>query len=95
VLFVGTWVQGMILFGVKPADAKLWVPSLPSLQNKPIGVFCTYAFNPRNSLNVLGDMLKARGATIVGQKAFHRNKPGDGARRFVESVLQSAKKSAA
>ena len=28
-LFIGTWVQGFILFGVKPAGATLWVPSLP------------------------------------------------------------------
>src|SRR5215213_7035809 len=56
VLFVGTWVHGLILFGVHPAGAELWVPALPSLEGKPIGIFCTYAFNPRASLQTLGDM---------------------------------------
>jgi flavodoxin len=89
VLFVGTWVHGLILFGVRPAGAELWVPSLPSLQGKPVGIFCTYAFNPRGSLQILGKMLEARGASIVGQHAFHRRQPAEGAVPFVQSVLQS------
>jgi flavodoxin len=92
VLFVGTWVHGLILFGIRPAGADLWVPALPSLEGKPIGVFCTYAFNPRYSLRTLGDMLAARGATILGQHAFHRSNPQDGAQAFVETVLQSAER---
>jgi flavodoxin len=86
-LFIGTWIQGFILFGVKPAGATLWVPALPSLQGKPVGVFCTYAFNPRGSLQALGDLLTAKGARIVGQRAFHRSQPGEGAGAFVKSVL--------
>jgi hypothetical protein len=88
-LFIGTWVHGLILFGVRPAGAELWVPSLPSLEGKPIGIFCTYAFNPRASLQTLGDMLVARGAAIIGQHAFHRRRPSDGVKPFVQDVLQS------
>jgi flavodoxin len=88
-LFVGTWVQGLILFGVRPAGAELWVPALPSLAGKPVGVFCTYAFNPRGSLPALGAMLAARGATILGQHAFHRSRPSAGVERFTQSVLHS------
>lgn len=87
VLFIGTWVHGLILFGVRPAEAELWVPSLPSLEGKPIGVFCTYAFNPRGSLKKLGAMLEERGATIVGEKAFHRSRSDEGSEAFVEAVL--------
>jgi flavodoxin len=90
VLFVGTWVQGFILFGVRPAGAELWVSALPSLQGKPVGVFCTYAFHPRGSLQALGALLARRGAAIVGERAFHRSRPGDGAAAFVQRVLQSA-----
>lgn len=86
-LFVGTWVSGLILFGVKPAGAELWVPALPSLNGKRVGVFCTYAFNPRESLFTLGEMLKSRGATVVGEHAFHRSRPTEGAAQFVHSVL--------
>lgn len=92
VLFVGTWVQGFILFGVKPAGADLWVRALPSLDGKPVGVFCTYAFNPRGSLRMLGDLLTAKGAIILGQRAFHRSRTADGAEQFVESILQPAER---
>lgn len=91
-LFVGTWVQGLILFGVKPAGAELWVPALPSLDGKPIGVFCTYAFNPRGSLRMLGDLLAAQGGTILGQRAFHRSRTDEGAEAFVQSILQAAER---
>lgn len=89
VLFIGTWVQGFILFGVKPADATLWVRSLPSLANKPTGIFCTYMFNPRGSLNKLASMLQEKGATIVGQQAFNRNRLTAGSEAFVQRVLQA------
>lgn len=89
-LFIGTWVQGFILFGVKPAGAELWVPSLPSLASKPVGIFCTYAFNPRGSLRALEAMLEARGATVVSQRAFHRSQPDNGTEFFVREVLGAA-----
>ena len=95
VLFIGTWVQGFVLFGVKPAGAELWVPALPSLEGKPIGIFCTYAFNPRTSLSTLGTMLTVRGAMILGQRAFHRNHPGNGVESFVQNILQQAERALA
>jgi hypothetical protein len=86
-LFIGTWVQGFILFGVKPAGADLWVPALPALKDKPVAVFCTYAFNPRRSLDRLSNLLVARGASIVGKRAFHRRRPGDGVGDFARQML--------
>lgn len=89
-LFIGTWVQGFILFGVKPAGADLWIPALPMLTGKPIAIFCTYAFHPRHSLKRMSDLLKARGATIVSQQAFHRRRQlGDGAEAFVQQALSA------
>jgi hypothetical protein len=95
VLLVGTWIQGFILFDVRPAGAELWVKALPSLGGKPVGVFCTYAFHPRGSLQALGTLLTGRGATIAGERAFHRRRPGDGAAAFVQHVLQAAEHAAA
>lgn len=88
-LFIGTWIQGFILFGVKPAGAELWVPALPTLVGKPVAVFCTYAFHPRGSLDRLGDLLRARGAIVVSQQAFHRRRPSNGTEVFVRQVLSS------
>jgi flavodoxin len=88
-LFIGTWVQGFILFGVKPAGADLWVRAIPSPEGKPVAVFCTYAVNPRGSLQKLSGLLSARGARVVGQRAFHRSRLHEGVEPFVHSVLQS------
>lgn len=93
-LFVGTWVQGLILFGVRPAGARKWVPTLPPLAGKPIAVFCTFAVNPRGALRLLGDLLMERGATIMGEHAFRHSQPDEGAEQFVKGVLDAARVSA-
>jgi len=90
VLFVGVWVQGYILLGVKPAGAALWAPALPPLAGKPIGVFCTYLFSPQGSLRQLSALLEARGGRVVAQRAFRRTNPGAGAEQFARQALQAA-----
>lgn len=90
VIFVGTWVHGLVLFGVRPAGADLWVPALPSLQGKPVGIFCTYKFNPRSTLRMLSKLLEAHGASIRGQHAFQRDHVDDGLESFVQQVIVSA-----
>lgn len=88
-LFIGTWVQGFILFGVKPAAAELWVAALPALTGKSVAVFCTYAFNPRRSLDRLSALLTARGAKVIAKQAFQRNRLDAGVSEFVQRALAS------
>lgn len=88
-LFIGTWVHGMILFNVRPANAELWVKSLPDLRGKPVATFCTYAFNPRKSLTLLNDLLQQRGAKIVGQQAFQRDRLDANIEGFVTGVIDA------
>lgn len=90
VIFVGTWVHGLVLFGVRPAGADLWVPALPSFEGKPVGIFCTYMFNPRSSLQMLSKLLEAQGASIRGQHALQRDHVDDGLEAFVEEIIISA-----
>ena len=92
-LFIGTWIQGFILFGVKPAGADLWVRALPPLDGKPVAIFCTYAFSPRSSLDKLAGMLSARGAHAIAQQAFHRRRLTEGVDAFVLKVLQAVDQS--
>lgn len=87
-IFLGTWVHGMILFNVRPAGADLWVKNLPDFHQKPVALFCTYAFNPRNSLKMLGDLLKGRGARIIDQQAFHQKRLTTGLDAFVDRTLK-------
>lgn len=90
-LFVGTWIQGFILFGVKPAGADLWVSALPSLEGKPVALFCTYAFNPHNSLDKLKRMLENKGATVIAQQAFQRDQSTNDAQSFAARTLEARK----
>jgi flavodoxin len=87
VLFVGTWVKGHFFFNVAPARAQELIPNLPPLDGKPVGVFCTYLFNPRGSLKTLGAMLEALGAMVVGERAFRRSRTSEGVEAFVRGVL--------
>jgi uroporphyrinogen-III synthase len=87
-LFVGSRVEGFILFGVGPAKAaRRWLAAIPSLPGIRAGVFCTYAFHPRGTLDVLARGLEARGARVLARHAFRRRDPTAGAESFVDAVL--------
>ena len=90
-IIVGTWVEGFILFGVHPARAaSSWISALPSLTGKSVSVFCTYAVNPRNSLDELKHGLESRGAKIGASQAFHRSRTEEGIGTFVDAALSVA-----
>ena len=92
-LFVGSWVDGFILFGVGPARAaERWLAALPPLDGVKAGVFCTYAFNPRGTLDILTSRLEARGAQVVARHAFNRRAPEAGAERFAREVLATTER---
>lgn len=88
-VFVGTWVHGWILFGVRPAGAEKWVPMLPSLAGKPVGAFLTYAFYPWGALRSFSAMLQTRGADVRAERAFHRSRLSAGVEEFVQGVIGS------
>ncbi|MHB8296178.1 MAG: flavodoxin family protein [Acidimicrobiales bacterium] len=72
-LVIGSWVDGMILFGVKPArPARQWLAALPSLQGKAAVAFCTYAVDPKSSLTQMTRALEDKRAKVVGTLGFGR-----------------------
>jgi menaquinone-dependent protoporphyrinogen IX oxidase len=88
VVFVGTWVDGLVVFGQRPGRAsRLW--KLPVLDHKPVAVFCTYAINAGRALDKTADILRAKGARIVGAQQFRRDRIEQGVAEFVDEVLQS------
>ncbi len=88
-LLVGTWVEGYILFGVRPARAaRAWISGLPTLSQVPAAVFCTYAFHPRGALAELRRGLEAHGANVLAEHAFHRRRPEVDVRAFVHGFLE-------
>jgi len=85
---IGSWVEGFVLFAVKPARAATrWLDQAPSLAGKPVGVFVTYAVNPRGSLGLLRSGVEARGGKVVAEHSSRRQDPEAGAADFAHRLV--------
>jgi glutamate synthase (NADPH/NADH) small chain len=70
-LIVGTWVEGLIIAKVGPAQGVLeWIESLPLLGGMPVGLFCTYGFSPGRTLEMMQRAVEARGGQVRAKEAF-------------------------
>lgn len=87
VIIVGTWCGGLFFFGQHPGGASKIAAELPDLWDKATFAFVSYAHNPGQAAEKLGDVLEAMGAVNLGVGTIHRNNIEDDARVFVEEVL--------
>jgi len=85
-VIVGSWTDGLFLFGQKPASAGR-LSQLPFLSGKNAAVFCTYALETGKTLEKLESIIQDRGANVIGGMAIRRNKLEEGSAEFVERVL--------
>ena len=85
VAFIGTWVDGLVLFGQRPGRAAR-LRKLPVLDRKPVAVFCTYAINAGHALDKTAALLETKGAMIVGRHQFRRDRLEQGVAAFVDDV---------
>jgi flavodoxin len=88
-LVVGTWVAGLIVFGVGPAPGT-WdaIERLPDLEGRPTIVYCTCGFSPRATLHTLSGWLERRGADVVGRATFRRKKSLARVPAAVDAILE-------
>ena len=86
VVFVGTWVDGVIVAGHRPGGAGR-INRLPSLWNKPVATFCTYAIHAGSALRQLNGLLEAKGAHVVASEKFRRGRLDQGLDAFVDEAL--------
>jgi flavodoxin len=86
IVLVGTWVHGLIVVGVTPWGLTA-ISNLPAMQGKKAAVFCTFAVNPRRSLERLTGAVEATGASVVGGLALHRAKLAAHAEEFAERLI--------
>ena len=93
VAFVGTWVDGLVLFGQRPGRAGR-LRKLPVLDRKPVAVFCTYAINAGKALDKTAALLEGKGAVIVGRRQFRRDRLEQGVAEFVDDVRRAVSSSA-
>jgi flavodoxin len=85
-VFVGTWVDGVILFGHRPGGAKA-LRRMPTLSGKHVAVFNTYAVHQGGMLKKLARMLRRQGATVVASCGFRRTDLQAGLKEFVADAL--------
>ena len=85
-VIVGSWTDGLFLFGQKPASAGR-LSQLPFLTGKKAAVFCTYAIDTGKTLEKLETIIRDRGADVIGGMAIRRNRLQEGSVEFVSRVL--------
>lgn len=88
VLVVGTWVDGMILFGQRPGGASK-LAKLPLLSKKPTYTYVTYAVDAGKTLQKLSALLAERDADVRGGMAIRRDKVVDGSADLVDRMISA------
>lgn len=86
IVIVGTWVDGLFVVGQKPFGAAA-IGALPTIAGKQAAVFCTFALNPRNTLDKMTSIVSGRGADVIGGLALHRSKLDEHAETFASRLV--------
>src|ERR671919_605965 len=86
IVFVGTWVDGLVLFGHRPGRAGR-IRAMPVLDGKRVAAFMTYAVHAGKALDRFGRVLEERGATLVASTLLRRDRLGRGIVDFVSAAL--------
>jgi flavodoxin len=82
---VGTWTDGIVVLGQKPAGKKK-LRNLPSLAGKKAVVYCTYAVDPGKTLEKLVAEVQAKGADVIGGFALARHDLAADVTEFVDRL---------
>ncbi len=85
-VIVGTWVDGLILFGQRPGRVGR-LKAMPTLAGKKAVVYLTYAIDAGKSLQKLVDVVSDRGAEVLGGVRIRRDKVEEGVADLVDRVL--------
>jgi hypothetical protein len=86
VVFVGTWVDGLILFGHRPGRAGR-IRSMPVIDGKRVAAFMTYAVHAGKALDRFARVLSERGATVVARGLLRRDHLDRGIADLVTEAL--------
>ncbi len=89
VVIVGTWVDGLILFGQRPGGAGK-LAKLPLLGDKPTYVFVTYAINPGRTLDKLTAEVESRGGDVRGGMVIRRGRLEEESVEFARRVVDAS-----
>jgi hypothetical protein len=93
-VIVGSWTDGLILFGQRPGRAGRLL-KLPVIDGKKAAVYCTYAIDAGRTLDKLASIVGRRGGDVIGGMAIKRNDLQGGAFEFVDRLLDVVEPTAA
>ena len=88
IVFVGTWVDGLILFGHRPGRAGR-IKAMPVIDGKRVAAFMTYAVHAGKALERFARVLDERGATVVAATLLRRDRIESGVAGFVTASLDT------
>jgi glutamate synthase (NADPH/NADH) small chain len=90
-IVLGTWVEGFVFAGVKPAKTtRAWMEGLPRLGGKRVAVFCTYGVSPKNVSRVLAKVFESKGAKVVATAQLAHSNMEARAIDFATEVREAA-----
>ena len=85
-IFVGTWVDGLILFGHRPGDiGKLDL--IPPLWGKNVVAFMTHAVNPGKATSKFSSYLESKGAKVISSRSINKRELDSEIRPFVKEAM--------
>jgi hypothetical protein len=86
VVFIGTWVDGLVLVGHRPGRAGK-LRRLPVIDGKRAALFMTYAIHAGRALDRFRGVVEERGAVVVAGQLFRRDQLEVGMDDFVHNTL--------
>jgi flavodoxin I len=86
IVFIGTWVDGLILFGHRPGRAGR-IKAMPVVDGKRVAAFMTYAVHAGKALDRFARVLDERGAEVVARTLLRRDRLDAGVAEFVAASL--------
>lgn len=93
-VIVGSWTDGLILFGQRPGRAGR-LAKLPVIDGKKAAVYCTYAIETGKTLEKLAKIVGQRGGDVIGGTAIKRGRLHEGAVDFVDRLIGALETDAA
>ncbi|CAI8405524.1 MAG: Uncharacterised protein [Acidimicrobiales bacterium AG-410-I20] len=85
-IFVGTWVDGLIMFGHRPGDSGK-IKKVPKLWDKNVIAFMTHALNPGNAAEKMASLLEEHGANVLATRSLNRHHLESEAPAFANEAL--------
>ena len=86
IAFIGTWVDGLILFGHRPGRSGR-IKAMPVVDGKRVAAFMTYAVHAGKALDRFSTVLEERGAEVVARTLLRRDHLDKGIADFVAASL--------